>query len=202
MNSNSRELQVLKKAFENKKIPILTLDTRWHALFPDYDKPSQIKGMEEQLNQLIRLQGKLTTDIRDMKALKKKLMFEIMESMDIDTLATKDKNKKKMEQNRRLIQEANSKIIEYDEELGRLPYLIKEANENLMVESMQICYDRMHRNADEINELEDWILKTRDELKNKILMKQDAELKNETMYTYMHDLLGPQVMEIFDQRDR
>lgn len=184
------------------KVPILTLDTRWYELFADIDKPNYIRDLEEQLNNLMKLQGKLTNDIREMKALKKKLVMEIMESMDTDTLATKSKNEKRLERNRRLIHEANEKILEYDEELGRLPYLIKETNENLMVESMRICYEWMQLNADSINQLEDWILNTREELKNKILMKQDMEIKNETMYTYMHDLLGPQVMEIFDQRER
>ncbi len=202
MSNNDKDFQVLKKALESMKVPILTLDTRWYELFADIDKPNYIRDLEEQLNNLMKLQGKLTNDIRDMKALKKKLMMEIMESMDTDTLATKSKNEKRLERNRRLIHEANEKILEYDEELGRLPYLIKEMNENLMVESMRICYERMQLNADSINQLEDWILNTREELKNKILMKQDMEIKNETMYTYMHDLLGPQVMEIFDQRER
>lgn len=201
MNNSKGNFDALQKSFENKKIPILTLDTRWHELFPEYDKPDYIKGLEEQVNTLIKRQGKLTTDIKEIKALKKKLIHEIIERMDTDTLSTKAENEKKLEQNHKLIQEANEKIAEYDEELGRVPYLIKEANKNLMIESMSICYNQLQMNTKEIQQLEDWILKTREELKDKILMKQDIEKKNETMYTYMHDLLGVEVMEMFDQKE-
>lgn len=38
------------------------------------------------------------------------------------------------------------------------------------------------------------------ELKKKVLIKQDKELKNTEIYSYMHDLLGPDMIEIFDNK--
>ena len=46
--------------------------------------------------------------------------------------------------------------------------------------------------------LGNWINETRMELKKRILIKQDKETKNTEIYNYMHDLLGPEMMEVFD----
>jgi hypothetical protein len=68
-----------------------------------------------------------------------------------------------------------------------------------MIESIGIFYDRMAVNKTEIKEIADWIAGIREELKMKILKKQDMETKNNLIYTYMHDLLGVDLMEVFDK---
>lgn len=192
----------LRQSFKNKKIPILTLDTHWHQLFPDMDKPSDVKNLEEQLNDLMKRQGKLTSEMKELKALKKKLMEEIVMSMDTDTLSTRNKNEKILEQNRRLIQEINEKLNDYEGELGELPYKVKDINEELMIKSVAVFYNELQNNRQEIANLDDWIKKTREELKNKILMKQDLENENTNIYSNMHNLLGVEIMDIFDRSQR
>lgn len=192
----------LRQSFKNKKIPILTLDTHWHQLFPDMDKPSDVKNLEEQLNDLMKRQGKLTSEMKELKALKKKLMEEIVMSMDTDTLSTRNKNEKILEQNRRLIQEINEKLNDYEGELGELPYKVKDINEELMIKSVAVFYNELQNNRQEIANLDDWIKKTREELKNKILMKQNLENENTNIYSNMHNLLGVEIMDIFDRSQR
>ena len=63
---------------------------------------------------------------------------------------------------------------------------------------MEICYDEIHENAKEIEEISAWILEMRKELKKKIIRKQEGELKNKELYAYMHDIFGPSVIELFD----
>lgn len=201
MAKKNNDFDTFRLSFKNKKIPILTLDTRWHELFLGVDKPHNVKAIEEELNSLMKRQGKLTSDMKELKVLKKQLMAEIVQSMDTDTLSTKHKNEKKLEQNRRLIQEINEQLSNYEKELGELPYHIKEVNEELMMRSMAICYEELKVNQNEVISLNNWIQSTRDELKEKILEKQDLENKNTIMYSYMHDLLGAEVMEIFDKQE-
>ena len=100
-----------EKALEGKKIPILTLDNNWHRLFTQTDPNPKIKELENELNELLKSQGKLNTELKELKALKKKLMDEIMEVMDElgDNKPTK-KSEKKLEDNKRLIEECNEKI--------------------------------------------------------------------------------------------
>lgn len=38
----------------------------------------------------------------------------------------------------------------------------------------------------------------RKELKKKIIRKQEGEQKNKELYAYMHDIFGPDVIEMFD----
>lgn len=201
MAKKNHDFDNFRVAFKNKKIPILTLDTRWHELFLGMEKPSNVKAIEEELNGLMKRQGKLTSSMKELKVLKKQLMTEIVQSMDTDTLSTKYKNEKKLEQNRRLIQEINEQLSDYETELGELPYHIKEVNEELMMRSMAICYEELKVNQNEVISLNNCIQSTRDALKEKILEKQDLENKNTIMYSYMHDLLGAEVMEIFDKQE-
>ena len=52
-----------------------------------------------------------------------------------------------------------------------------------------------------IQKLAAWIEVTRTELKRRIIIKQDKEIANTNIYTYMHDLLGPEMMEVFDNKE-
>lgn len=187
------------KVIKNKKLPILTLDVRWHELFSEDDKTEEIRDLEQKVNNLLKKQGKLVNDIKDMKRLKNSLIKDIMVNMDIGTDLIGKAKEKKLDKNKQYITELNEKINAAMDELSEIPYQIKEENEKLMVESMNLCYERIAVNKTEIEKIAGWIAQIREELKNKILIKQDMETKNNLMYTYMHDLLGAELMEGFDQ---
>ncbi|MDF2472385.1 MAG: hypothetical protein K0R92_1228 [Lachnospiraceae bacterium] len=188
-----------KEIFKGRKIPILTLDSRWYELFPADEKPSHIKELEDKLNELLKRQGKLASDMKDLKRLKVKLMEEIIANMDPDDSKSGKQKLKKMTQNQKMILEIGEKMKESEDELADIPYLIKSVNEDLIIESARIWYANLTENKDRIDEITQWVLKVRDELKEKILMKQDMETKNATIYSYMHDLLGPDIIEAFDE---
>lgn len=187
-----------KNVVKNRKLPILTLDARWHELFPEDKKTSEIKELEQKVNNLLKRQGKLINDVKDMKKLKSNLLKDIVVNMDISTDIIGKAKEKKLNLNKRYIQELNVKIDQAMDELGEIPYQIREANEELVLASIDIFYNRLLSNRDEIKEISDWITDVREELKNKILLKQDMEAKNDLIYTYMHDLLGAELMEQFD----
>ena len=65
---------------------------------------------------------------------------------------------------------------------------------------MELCYQRLQQNTKEINEINDWLTSTRIELKKKVLKKQDSETVNFELYSYMHDIFGSEVLEIFDMQ--
>jgi seryl-tRNA synthetase len=182
----------------NKKLPIVTLDARWHELFPDELKTYRIKELEKKVNRLLKEQGKLVNDIKDMKKLKKTLVSDIVANMDINNDVHGKSNERKLERNKKYINELNEKIDKASDELAELPYKIKEANEELVLESMRCCYDRIHDNQAKLEDISQWIIQTRVELKKKILEKHDMETANTSIYTYMHDILGSEVIDAFD----
>lgn len=183
---------------KNNKIPILTLDVRWHELFPEHEKTAQIRNLENKLNSLVKQQGKLVNDTKDLKKLKAKLMHEIVANMGEANGITGRLAMKKQDKSQQLIKDINNKMKQADEQLIDLPYQIKATNAELLVESMKICYDRLRQNSNEIQQIGSWVNRVREELKEKILIKQDKEIQNTAIYSYMHDMIGPQVIELFD----
>ncbi|HWT74640.1 MAG TPA: hypothetical protein VN258_07955 [Mobilitalea sp.] len=183
---------------KDKKLPILTLDTRWHELFTEDQKTAEIKELEQKVNNLLKKQGKLVNDIKDMKNLKNSLLKDIVNNMDIGKDNAKEKDKK-LGKNKQYINELNEKMDKSMDELGDLPYQIKEVNEQLMGESINVFYGLLETNKTELKEVTDWINNIREDLKHKILLKQDLEAQNSLIYTYMHDILGPELMERFDK---
>ena len=61
-----------------------------------------------------------------------------------------------------------------------------------------MCYEVLQVNTKDINEIGEWINKIRVELKKNIVRKQEKEMKNHELYSYMHDVFGADVVEIFD----
>lgn len=195
----SRKEDIYKPALMGKKIPILTLDNKWHRLFTQTEPDKYIKQLEEELNELIKRQGKANTDIREIKNLKKKLLQEIMEYAE-DASAGNATAMKKTEENSRLVNECNEKIEQYEDELIELPREIDKVNKELMLSTMEICYERLKQNEAEIEETSKWIAQVRVELKKRLIRKQEQEMMNHELYSYMHDIFGADVINLFDMK--
>lgn len=107
----ARSENTFKEALAGKRIPLLTLDNKWHQLFTQAQTeiPMEVRRGEERLNELIKKQGKLNTDTKEIRKLKKRLMTEIMELADSTGGNPDAATEKKMEDNRRLITNAMKK---------------------------------------------------------------------------------------------
>lgn len=184
------------EALKGKKIPAVTLDQKWHLLFTKIEKTKKITEKEKQLNELLRRQGKCNTQTQSIRKLKKKMMEEIVSLMDKQDAASI----KKMEDNKRLIDECNEKMEQYRDELLDLPAQIDEINKELLIETMRICYNTMHANQKDITQLTEWITKVRIELKKNIVRKQEMETENQEIYSFMHDIFGSDVIDLFDMK--
>jgi len=160
--------------------------------------PSQ--GNIEELKDLLKKQGKLNTDIKDIRALKKRLMDEIVEQMNEMGSNMSKKAEKKLNDNKRLIEECNEKLQEYGDDVYDIPKKINEVNYKLMLETMEICYEQIQENNDEIESISKWVDEMRVELKKKVVQKQQKLKKNQNFYTYMHNIFGAEVINIFDMK--
>lgn len=194
----SRTDKVFLPALGGRKIPILTLDNKWHQLLQQFEPDKKRTKLEEELNALLKKQGKANTETKEYKKLKKKLMDEIVRYAD-DAASGRDKEaENKLNDNKRLINECNQKIEEYEEELLTLPEKIDQVNKKLMLKTMETCYDVLKKNRKEIDETAEWIAMIRVELKKRLIRKQEQEQMNQDIYTYMHDVFGPDVIDMFD----
>lgn len=194
----SKMNEEFKQALAGKKIPILTLDNKWHQLFTQTEQTAEIKEMEEALNELIKRQGKANTESKEIKKLKKKLMDEIVVLADEMGDHPTKKQEKDMADHKRLINECNEKMDAYEEELLELPREINQLNNKLMLATMESCYRRLQRNKEELAQIDAWLVSIRKELKKKVIRKQEKEAMNQQLYAYMHDIFGADVIELFD----
>lgn len=194
----SRVEEVYKPALVGKKLPILTLDNKWYKLFTQAESNSRIKELESQLNELLKRQGKLNNEVKDIHKLKSRLMDEIVLLMPDDGAKANPKNDKKLAENKRLINDCNAKLENIQDELLDIPKDIDKVNYDLMLCTMEACYDQIKENTAEIEQIAEWINKIRIELKKNVIRKQEREINNQMLYTYMHDIFGADVIEIFD----
>ena len=196
-----RERQMAKDDFErvlkSKKVPVLTLDNKWHKLFND-GSSAEVKKHEESLNSLLKEQARINDEMKGLRKVKQTLMDEIVENMPDGEGAMNKAQEKKVTESRRLIDEANEKMKGYEDRLLDIPKLIDEENYALMLLTMEKCYDELLDNTEEIENIGAWIKQMRVELKKNILKKQQMEVKNVELYSYMHDIFGPDVIGIFD----
>ncbi len=196
----SKADEVFKEALVGKKIPILVLDNKWHQLFTQAEYTSQIKGMEDELNKLLKRQGKVNTDCKDAKTLKKKMMDDIVILADQMGHNPTKKQDKQMEELKQKINECNEKIDACEEEMVELPRQINQLNNKLMLVTMEVCYQKLQKNTAELEEIEEWISGVRRELKKKVVRKQEKEAMNFKLYSYMHDIFGTEVIDLFDMK--
>lgn len=192
-------LEDYAQALKGKQLPILTLDSKWHELFPDKEKTGEIKRLEKELNKLLKQQGKANNDLIELTKAKKTLMENIVMNMGDGTEPDRDVRAKKKDKSSEMIHEINQKLQEADELLIHIPEEIKEANQKLLVACMDVCYSRLVANTERIEQTGEKVLQLREELKELLLEKQDLEIRNTNMYGFMHDLLGAEVLEVFDR---
>ncbi len=189
----------LKNTLQNKNVPLLVLDQKWHRLFAVEGKPHAVIKLEEQLNAMLKRQGQLNSDIKELKQLKGTLMDSILANMDDGTSENPSSlSVRKLKENRRLISEINEKLDAAEEELALLPEKMRKKNEELMSETIAFSYRVLRSNSAKIAEMSEWIHQTRIELKKNMIEKQNCETNSREIYSYMHDIFGVQVVEMLD----
>lgn len=188
-------------ALKNKQVPILVLDQKWHELFPDYRKTDEIRKLEKKLLELIKQQGQSSNDLKEYEKAKKVIMENIVSNMTDGYEPDAEIKIKKQDANQKMLDELNQKAAEAENLRRELPAEIQLANKELLIACMEVCYNELTENTAVIEELDAWINAAREELKNRILAKQDREMRNTELYKYMHNLLGAKVVEIFDKNN-
>ena len=191
--------KAVREEKKKKKVPVLVLDQRWHTLFPSGNKPSDVLALEDNLNYLLKRQGFLVNDIKDLKRTKQKLMDGILAGMGETEGANTDKKKKNQQ---RLLLEIKERIKEESDELMDLPREIKRVNEELLAVGAAYCFERLAGGDEELRVLTEEIEAMRKQLKEKVGYKADLEDSMDSAYSLMHGLLGHDVMNLYDKKKR
>lgn len=183
----------IAEMLKGKKVPILVLDQRWHKLYPEGTKPDYVCALEKKLNELLKEQGKLVNEVKDLKKAKKKLMDAIVSGMN-------GANEKKKDKQQKLLLETKERIEQQSDRLMELPYEIQKANGELLAAGITYCYDELKHRTQELEDLTEDINVQREELKQKVAYRVELEESVDATYSLMHDLLGHEVMNLFDRQ--
>lgn len=195
--ADKEKQELFTAALQGKNIPILTLDNKWYRLLDDEER-EEVRDIEEEMNALLKRQGRLNTERKELKKLKKKLMGEIVTMVDEAGDHPTGAQSRKIEQHKEMIEESNGKLEEYEDELLDLPKQIDDLNIRLMLETMEYCYADIQENAEKIQEIARWVTQVRIELKKRLIKKQEMEQRNNAIYSYMQDLFGADIVDMFD----
>ena len=193
-------LDEVMEVVAHRDVPILILDERYNIVMPDKEKTPKIRKLEAKVAALLKRQGKVNDDLKELKRLKQKIMQSVVDNMDVSEEGDKA-HQAKMNKAQQLIQEAKTKIEILEDQKLDIPSELKSANLELLKEFVRINYERLNGNREDIEILDKWINETRIELKKRLLIKQEKELKNNNIYAYMHDILGQDLIDIFDKAD-
>ena len=184
-------------AIANIKVPILILDQKWHRLFALGGKPDSVKELEAKENELIKREAEIKQELKDLKKVKENLMSSVMSNME----GTSDLVSKKLDDDKRLLEECKERIAANEDELLDIPNQIDEVNRELMIASMDFCYDKLRTNSKEAEEITEWIKDIRVKLKKNVIRKHNREINNKEIYSYMHDVFGMEVLNLFDMQN-
>ncbi len=146
---------------------------------------------EKELDELLKLQGKYNNELKNLKKLKSKIMSNIVANMGDDGDEKRDKDKQ-------LIDEINEKADNIEGELIEIQKNIKAVNDRLMLLSMDYFSEKIEKNKLESKEIDDWIANIRVELKKNVIRKQNRDINNREIYSYLHDIFGAEVLDLFD----
>ena len=194
----AKDDKVYMSALEGKS----TLDDKWHQLFTQTEMTPEIESLAEELNALVDRDARIRTETKKIKKLKKTLLSEIVPLRDKANKSGGNNAsiEKEISERTRLIGECNDKLESHNDELMDLSRQIYDVDYKLMIETMNACYDTLHSNTEYIKGLDEWISKVRVELKKNVIHLQEAEMENYNLYSYMHQIFGPEVIDLFDMK--
>ncbi|MCR4831571.1 MAG: hypothetical protein K5883_08990 [Pseudobutyrivibrio sp.] len=184
-------------ALSKIKVPMLILDQKWHRLFALGGKPEEVKSLEAKENELLKREAELKQELKDLKKVKENLMSSVMSNME----GTSDLVSKKLDDDKRLLEECNERIAQDEDELLEVPKQTEEVNRELMLATMDFCYGKLRTNSSEAEEITSWIKDVRVQLKKNVIRKHNREINNKEIYSYMHDVFGMEVLNLFDMQN-
>ncbi len=188
----------IKVLFKND-ISILILDERWNGLFKNIVKTSKLIDCENKIKELLKEQSRLTSEAKEIAIKKKEYMDGIIK---LTTEAFDNNNEEarlKMQECEKLIVSINKRIKEIEERILDVPKEIRQANLELLEQTVKVVYFSIRENQHKVTALDKEIAETREHLK-KLIDERGLLAQDDTdTYSYFHDLLGKDELQKLDE---
>jgi len=188
----------IKVLFKND-ISLLILDERWNGLFNNIVKTSSIIDDENKIKELLKEQSRLITESKEIATKKKECLDGIIK---LTTEAFENDNKDakaRMQDCEKTIVAINIRTKEIEQRLQDLPKDIRQANLELLEQTIKLVYFSIKGNQLRVAELDKEIVLAREQIK-KLIDERGLLAQDDTdTYSYFHDLLGGAELQKLDE---
>lgn len=187
------------RTLRKNDISLLILDERWNKLFTNAQKTAAIERSEQNLRELLKEEARLIAEQKEIAAAKKQHMDKIIK-LTPDVFEKGDEDaKEEMRASEREIKKINDRSKKIGELLDEMPGRIKQANLELLEQTVNVVYFKIRSGRKRVEELEKLIEEARAKLKEYIDEKETLSQDDSEIYSYFHDLLGAEELEKLDR---
>lgn len=188
----------IKVLFKND-ISLLILDERWNGLFNNIVKTSSIIEDENKIKELLKEQSRLISESKENVIKKKECMDSIIKLTTEAFEHNNEEARSKMQDCEKTIVAINKRTKGIEERLSDVPKEIRQANLELLEQTVKLVYFSIKENQLRVVELDKEITKTKEQLK-KLIDERGLLAQDDTdTYSYFHDLLGGAELQKLDE---
>ncbi len=180
------------------KIPLLHNDDSWIKLFGDANDKN-IQNAKEELIELVSKEKEIEIRNRELQKEKLKCMKMILGVSDSINNDNKVENIALLDDYKNRMININEELEELTFQIETIPKEIREANLRLLNATVQYGYDELKAKEKIVNQSISEIEILRQRLKELIEIKNDYEEWINETYTFLHGLLGSEVIEKIDK---
>ncbi|WP_353093382.1 hypothetical protein [Tissierella praeacuta] len=194
----SKAINLDESILIKNRISLLHNDDSWNKLFGDANDKN-IQNAKEELIQLVNKEREIEIRNRELQKEKMKCMKMILGVSDSINNDNKIENIKLLDDYKNSIININEELEEITFQLETIPKEIREVNLRLLNATIQYGYNELKTKERVVNESVSEIAVLRQRLKELIKTKNDYEEWVNEAYTFLHGLLGSEVIEKIDR---
>lgn len=196
-----RNISLDENILRKNRIPLLIRDLEWIKLFGD-SKNKYIQDSEEELIQLVSREKALEAysgKLQKKKMKHMKMILKVSDSVNNEDNKNKTKDIELLDEYKEGIFKINEEMEDIKFQLEILPKGIRQANFQLLTATVQYGYNELKHREKVLNKSLEEIDSLREKLKELLEIKHDNEEWINETYTFLHGLLGSEVIEKIDR---
>ena len=194
----NKHINIDKNTKFKNRVPILFKDPSWNKLFGNTDDRN-IQNIKEELMQLVSKEKEMEYEVKKLQSQKFKYMKMILGVSDSVNNENKVENVSLLDEYKERIFNINEELEELKFQLEIIPKDIKETNLKLLNATIQYGYDELKYKQKIVDQSVEEIESLKKRLTEAIATKHDYdEWINET-YTFLHGILGREIIDKIDK---
>ncbi|RQD67408.1 MAG: hypothetical protein D5S00_10660 [Tindallia sp. MSAO_Bac2] len=193
------DIELNEELIKKNKVPLLIKDPLWKSMVANI-KDRKINNISQELSRLIKEEKTIEVEISRIKKTKNDITNRILEMSHKLNEKNQDQAGLEMQKARQELREATNQLNALYEKKEELPAAIREVNFELLNATVDRASACLIREDNRNQKVEEEISQLREKLNTLREKKEEAEVKMQLYYQFLHSLLGPEQMEKLDRQ--